>query len=41
MKTLGYIVGNHEIGFENYGNGKMLNDWLSLNELRVLVEIIS
>lgn len=28
MKSLGYIVGNHEIDLENYGNGKMLNDWM-------------
>ena len=41
METVGYIVGNHGIGLENYGNGKMLNDWMFLKESRVLVEIIS
>ena len=41
MKTLGYIVENHGIGLENYGNGKMLNDWMFLKESRVRVEIIS
>ena len=25
MKTLGYIVGNHDISLKNYGNGKMLD----------------
>ena len=40
MKTLGYIGWNYGIGLENYGNGKMLNDWMFLKESRV-VEIIN
>ena len=41
MKTLGYIVGNHDISLENYGNGKMLEDWMVLKESWVCVEILS
>ena len=41
MKTLGYIVGYHDISSENYGNGKMLEDWMVLKESKVCVEIVS
>ena len=41
MKTLGYIANNRGISLENYGYGKMLNDWMFLKVSKVLVEIIS